>query len=587
MKLNISSFLILLLIAFFSAGASTRFNGYPALGAENAPRYFSLNFKDVEISEFVKVMSHLIGKNIIIDESVRGKITITSAKKVPIDEAFDIMKSILEMKGLAVVESENLIKIIPIAEAVKKNVEVIVDGEVREIPLGERNTITFLLELKHAEVQEVAATLKPLKSKFSDVVVYRPLNTVIISGTAREVDGLVKIARALDRQVAVMDEGDTPVKGLIHVIHLNNASAEELAEVLSRVPFSEYAAANPPENAPTPGNAPAPRPSRTSERVTNQSTRDRNKAKLAIIASPETNSIIVTASPDEFREIRRIIKELDTVREQVLIEALIMEVDADRGWSLGIDWMLGNQSGMHLYGGSSIMGGAPNYSTPSGLDGKTLALPATAGFQLGYLNDTAILSYALLNASGTDSDVKILQTPQILTMNNREAEINVGEEIAVPTNNRITDTGTQYITYDYKSVGVKLKITPHITRDNTITLDLYQEVNSVIGQTQVLDTGTVIPPTLGKRDLKTKISVHDGKTIVIGGLIRNNRVETETKVPILGDIPLLGWFFKRKSVEYSRTNLLIFITPHVVTEQERLEAITREKMNTQDGLKDQ
>ena len=170
-------------------------------------------------------------------------------------------------------------------------------------------------------------------------------------------------------------------------------------------------------------------------------------------------------------------------------------------------------------------------------------------------------------------------------MDNHEAEINVGEEIPVPTTNRISDTGVQFYTYEYKPVGVKLKITPHITKMEKITLDFYLEVNSVLGQTTVLEGGSVIPPELGKRDFNTKISIWDGKTIVVGGLISNNKIVEETKVPYLGDIPLLGWFFKRKSIEYTKTNLLVFLTPHIVTKQNRIDAITEQKKEEQRRLK--
>jgi general secretion pathway protein D len=134
-------------------------------------------------------------------------------------------------------------------------------------------------------------------------------------------------------------------------------------------------------------------------------------------------------------------------------------------------------------------------------------------------------------------------------------------------------------------VGIKLKITPHITKKKRITLDLYQEANTIIGETQTLTSGAVVPPTLGKRDIKTKVTVYDGMTIVIGGLIENRKNVNETKIPVLGDIPLLGWLFKNKSVSYSKSNLLVFITPHIMTKREKLESISKQKIETQKGLR--
>lgn len=556
-------------------------SGNGSVLAKSKQKYFTLNFKDVEISEFLNIMSQLINKNIIVDDKVRGKITISSAKKIPVSKAYEIMKSILEVKGLAVVETGNLIKVIPIQEAIKKNVEVIIDGEKKQLSGAEDKTITYLLEIKNADAQQITNVLRSLKSKFTDVVVYRDLNMIIFSGTSSEINGLLKIANALDRQLEDQVEGRKVPRGDIHVVHLENAGAEDLSNVLSRIPFSQYARINTqPQTKETPQ-------SRKAQRVTKtQPTRSpADQQKLSIIANKETNSLIITAKPEEFAAIKRIIDELDIVREQVLIEALIVEVSADSGWGFGIDWMLGDQQGDHLYGGSSIQGSPPDYSTPDSLGSKTLALPLSTGFQLGYLSDKAVLGYMLLNASASDNQYNILSTPQILTIDNQEAELNVGEEIPIPSNNRITDTGTQFFTYEYKSVGVKLKLTPHITSSNNITLDLYQEVNSVLGQTTILDSGSVIPPKLGKRDIKTKITIADGKTIVVGGLITNNKTEQETKVPILGDIPLLGWFFKRKTVEYKKTNLLVFITPHIVTKQERMDALTEQKREEQRRLK--
>ncbi len=542
-------------------------------------RKFALNFNNVDINEFINIMSQLIGKNIILDDKVKGKISISSAKKVPVSQAYDIMKSILEVKGLAVVETENLIKVIPITDAIKKNVEIIIDGKKTELKPREEKTITFLLELKNADATEISNTLKTLKSKFTTIVVHKTLNIIIFSGSANEVEGLIKISRALDKEVK--EDEETVSKGNIHVVHLENADSDQLAEVLSRIPFSETAKIN---TTPIQRRTPAPRRGKNIRQPARQP--QKSASKLSIISNKETNSLIITAKPEEFKEIRRLIKELDIVREQVLIEALIVEIGADNGWGFGIDWMLGNQTGNHIYGGSSIMGNVPNYSA-SGSDavlGKKLALPLATGFQLGYLSDTSILGFALLNASSSKSNINILSTPQILTIDNQEAELNVGEEVPVQTNTRITENDTQLFTWDYKPVGLKLKITPHITKSNRITLDLYQEVNTVLGD---ISETSLIPPKLGKRDIKTKVTVLDGKTIVVGGLIRNNKTVTVTKVPLLGDIPLLGWFFKHESVSYTKTNLLVFITPHIVTKEEKLEKITRQKRRGQMILKQQ
>jgi len=549
------------------------------------PRMFALNFKDVEITEFINVMGQVIQKNIIIDDRVKGKISISSSKKVPLSEAYNVMKAILEVKGLAVVETPNLIKILPIEDAVKKNSSVIVDGKV----LLDERSITYILELKNADANEVANALRSLKPKTADIIIYQSLNMLIITGITSDVNSLVHIARALDAKV--LPAGQEKYGGNIHVYHLENANAEDLANVLSRIPFSDTAKISTgPISTPQPSPQTTPQkvePSDKTRRVTMQhGSATASKEKLSIIANKDTNSLIITARPDEYAEIVSIIKQLDIVRDQVLIEAMIVEVNVENGWGFGIDWMLGYQTGKHIFGGSSIQSSKiPSYTLPEGVTDKKLAVPLNTGFQLGYVPDIGVLAFALLNASATDNNFNILSTPQVLTVDNNEAELNVGEEIGVPTNNRITDQNTTFQTYEYKTVGIKLKITPHITQKKRITLDLYQEVNSIIGETQQLSGGSLVPPKLGKRDIKTKVTVYDGKTIVVGGLIQNKKDVTESKLPILGDIPLLGWFFKHKTVNYKKSNLLVFITPHILTKKDRLESITKQKIETMRRLK--
>ncbi len=556
------NFLIFILIGFVIL---------PVISGQNV-KTISMNFKDVEIQEFVNIMSGIIKKNIILDDRVRGKITISSSQKIPADQAYEVMKSILELKGLAVVETRNLIKIIPIDEAVKKNTEIIL-GDNTDLNLNDDRSITYILELKNQAAHDIITVLNSLKSKNTNIVVFSKLNMILFSGNAGEIDGLIKIAKNLDK--ATIDDKDiannaTSV-GNIHVINLQNSDAVELANVLSRVPFSETANI---QNSASNANV---RP------ANNQQGQQLPESKLSIIANKETNSLIITATQEEFEQIKSIIDKLDTVREQVLIEALIIEVSAENAWSFGIDWYMGQQIGSNIVGGSQILGNAPNFDAGS-VAGKALAVPLAAGFQLGFLSDRSVLGFALLNAAANDNNFNVLSTPQILTVDNHEAELNVAEEIPIPTSTT-SDGGKTSLSYQYKSVGIKLKITPHITKDNKVTLDVYQEINSVIGKTQVLDN-SYIPPDLGKRDIKTRITVIDGKTVVIGGLIKNDKTEIVTKVPILGDIPLLGWLFKRKTVENKKTNLLIFITPKIVTDSEKAEIMTKQKMEEQKMLRE-
>ncbi|MCL1834288.1 MAG: hypothetical protein FWG49_07290, partial [Leptospirales bacterium] len=489
------------------------------------------------------------------------------------------MKSILEIKGFAVIEGDNLIKVVPIKEALQKNIDVIVDGD--HVKLGQDSAVTFILELSNADANEIANVLRTIKTVDTEIVVYRPLNVLIFNGNATDIKGLVKVAKELDKTPEEISDSFIDDGATVHVVNLENADAVNLAEVLSRIPFSQNSVIN---NTPIRNDRqqqPQPnqqQPNRQQNQPVNQQPYQQ-PLKLSIVPNKETNSLIINATGNEFREILRIIKQLDIVRPQILIEAMIIEVDASSSWGFGINWGLGGQAGNSLLGGSSIMGNIPSYQLPSGnaVANKTMVVPLEQQtMYLGYLNNKSILSFMLLNATGTNSNINILSTPHILTIDNQEAEFNVGESIAVPSNNRMDSNNNMYYTFEYQPVGLKLKLTPHITTGDKITLELYVEANSVLGSTTT-SLQTIIPPNLAKRDIRTKVSIQDGATIVVGGLMRNTTTEIENKVPLLGDIPLLGWFFKSKSKEDTKTNLLVFITPKVVTDPEKMKKITEEK----------
>ncbi|MDA3899282.1 MAG: hypothetical protein PF637_02050 [Spirochaetes bacterium] len=585
-KRTIALFTACILISslFISYSGNPPRLGFRALYAKK-PATFALNINDQDINEFLKMMSSLIGKNIIADNKVRGKITVISSKRIPVTEAYNIMKSILQLQGFAVIETENLIKIVTIDDAISSNTQLVIDDDLN-VSAREGETVTYIYNVKAGDAYKIRNILNTLKSRSTKVLSYEDLNYIILSGMASEIEGLIKVAQALDIAPAVDETGDgeSLSKGNIHVVHLQNANAKELAEVLSRVPFSETAKINTAPRTPPPAVESKARPSRSAAAATRQPTASSKQSKFSIIANGDTNSLIITATGEEFKQIKAIISQLDIVREQVLIEALIIEVSAENGWGFGVDWMLGANAATGseyggAVGGSQIFSSNANFSDTK-VAGKDVVLPLSQGFQLGFLSDRSQLAFMLLNAQATDKNFSILSTPQLMTIDNQEAEINVGDQFPVPSNNIVNSDGTSSFSYDYKDAGLKLKITPHITKGEKITLELYQEVNSVKSAGTTL-SNTYIPPDISKRDIKTIVSVEDGKTVVVGGLISNNKSESETKVPILGDIPVLGWLFKYKEVKYTKTNLLVFITPHIVTDSAKLHRITQEKKEEQ------
>ncbi|MBP7586056.1 MAG: hypothetical protein KBA61_18580, partial [Spirochaetes bacterium] len=275
-------------------------------------RKILLNFNNVELSELLNVMGQIANKNIIIDDKVRGKITISSSRKIPVDRAIDVLRAILDVRGMALVETEHFIKVVPIREAVQGTVKVYSEEEKARLKDG-GEIITYLHQLQNADVKEVNNVIRSLKTKDSDVVIYPPENILIIRGTADEVNGLIRITKSLDLAIKEMEEDGKAVPekkptGRIHVMHLENADANELASVLSRVPFSETTMI---DTSPVPEPTQPKKKGQAKTQIQPQQHKSQQpKAKLSIIASKETNSLIVTALPEEFNEIKRVIKEL-------------------------------------------------------------------------------------------------------------------------------------------------------------------------------------------------------------------------------------------------------------------------------------
>jgi general secretion pathway protein D len=253
-----------------------------------------------------------------------------------------------------------------------------------------------------------------------------------------------------------------------------------------------------------------------------------------------------------------------------------MEVQADKEFAVGVEWR-GAESinsgdglifGASRPGDSSIVPGLENPSLPK-------------GFALGFITDTIEINgvtfpslAAVLNAFKKDDDVHIISTPQILTTDNEEAEIKVGENVPYITSQNTTNANQDYTNYEYKDVGVTLKITPQINQENVVRLQLFVESIKLKNPTVALLTNT---PTTFQRNVQTTVIIEDGNTLVIGGIIGDDVQDSQYKVPLLGDIPLLGWLFKSESQSIKRVNLYIFITPRIIRNPAEALAITKEK----------
>jgi general secretion pathway protein D len=398
-------------------------------------------------------------------------------------------------------------------------------------------------------------------------------------------------------------------RGQIHVYYLQYANAEELAQVLTAQAGEITRTLTPTSTgqSTTPGGLPPTTPGGlppTTSSVGTQATRRQGVvggttlSGISIVADKPTNSLVITAPPEAYALIKEIIQKLDVRRSQVLVESLIAEVTQNKAQQLGVEWRaINSPNGTQVFASSTGSGQTgllnstlgPISGTGAGSTGTSNPLTSLAsqGFLLGLLrtitivtdpsnpnSSTQILNIPLLlRAFQGDTDVNILSTPNLLTTDNEEAEIIIGEQRPFLRQAQDTPiggvTGTSTIrTFEFKDTGITLRVTPQISQGKTVRLKLAQEVTAFVSESEV---GAV---TTTKRSAKTTVIVDDNQTIVIGGLISNDNNEAKTQVPCLGNIPIFGWAFKQTSVSKRKTNLLIFLTPHIITSPEDIDRVT-------------
>jgi general secretion pathway protein D len=621
----------------------------------------TLDFRDVELADLIQTISELTGVNFLYDDTVRGKVTIVSPESMTLDEAYQLFLTVLNVKGFTVVPSGKVNKIVPLKDAKASSLPVVIRG-----PAGEQ-VVTRVFRLQHLDAAVVVPTvLVPLMPSTSHVSAYPPSNSLIITDTAANIERLSRIIRELDQPdtdslieiiplenssaedlakiineimtqpltqsatrrrteaaaagttaitkiipypvgrsliVTASQEDMSIIKGLvvrldreiggdqsnINLYYLENADAVTLATTLNEIlsGIKTEAKAAPKEGQPAPALSTGP---------------------LTITADKPTNSLIINASPDDYRTIREIIEKLDIKRKQVYVEALILELSMDATQRLGV-----SLSGAADINGDSLIFGSSNLNTgpvgfgdlvDSGSGVPSLLTSAVEGLLAGGFfnpitvtgpdgNDITVPALSvLIDVSKSDSDVNLLSAPRLLTSDNEEAEIIVGANVPIITG-RVTDTGgsiglAQSVSVERQDVALILRFTPQITSGDLVRLNVYQEITDLAPASQALIASVGRPsdvgPTFTKRVLRNTVLVENHKTVVLGGLIDTNVTESVSKVPILGDIPGLGWLFKRTSTQEEKTNLLIFINPTIIKSPEDLAQVTSRNRKTAGGL---
>ncbi|MCD4718475.1 MAG: type II secretion system secretin GspD [Desulfobacula sp.] len=628
---------IFILYIFCTAFLIFPYDGFAAEPSEQAKadsKYVSIDFNNVDINVFIKFISKLTGKNFVVDSRVKGNVTIISPTKISVKDAYKVFESVLEINGFSTVESGKVIKIIPTPKAKADNIDTkIATGPARPETLKDR-IVTRLIPLEYARSDELKNLFTPLVPKGSVVLSYRDTNMLIVTATLSSINRLLKIVEVIDVQsigkkisvipvkfadvkkmvqnlssifsarikgtkgklntdlvvkfvaderinsiiilaskvetdrvkqlIAILDQEVPKGEEKIRVYYLEHASAENLVKVLLEIPTKDNKKA-------VPGQKRAPILS----------------TKVKIMADKATNSLIIMADKEDYPVLEEVISKLDIPRAMVYIECLIMEVNVTRGLNVGTEWKTGvdfdseNKVAFGGFGGTGDSG----YANLGGLIGSG-SFPK--GFSVGVLGKTFSIGgmtfpniQAVIQAFQSDKDVNILANPQILTTENEEASITVGKNVPFQTRSAADSGAETYSSFEYKDVGISLKITPQISKDRLVRLNVYQELTKL----DTVNQTSPDRPTTFKRQIETTIIVEDGNSVVIGGLIDEALTKTEYKTPCLGNIPGLGWAFKNISEGIDKTNLYVFLTPRVIKNSLEADEIYKEKKKNIDNVK--
>jgi general secretion pathway protein D len=544
----------------------------PPVNQPKKAQTFTADWRDTDIKDFLMGMSAIIKKNILIDESLKGKkITIISQQRIRVEDAYGFMKSVLEAQGFGVIEENDLIKVVKLKDALAKAPIVRVGKDlIPESDTFDAKIVTQIVPLDHIPGSDLEPILKRVTSQDTDVIITRNSNTLILSGSSADINKLLKLIDNLDSPIPSTGPGAVSSSGDIHIYTLEYNEAEKLAAILVKLDMPEVVEPTNEGSEKTGADGkPVPQQNIAAKKVPGKT------EKIKAVAHKESNSVIVTATSKEWEEIQRIIRVLDKPRKQVLLEVLIVELTSTDLNDFGIDWRYQAAQGPYTQfnTGLAVQGGVLDSN------GRPTNVNTLSGFSLGFLSRTGDQIVGILNANTTNENFNVLSAPQVLTLDNQEAEIFVGQDVPVRTQNRNAgvgggDNAVLVSNFEYRPTGIKLKFTPHINKNNKITLDIYQEVKNVAGISSEATGGN---PTFNKRDIKTTIIVDNIQTIVIGGLISNDRQKRLSKIPILGEIPLLGNLFRRTTNQIRKTNLMVFLTPHILEDRAVSDRITIEK----------
>lgn len=562
-----------------------------------------INMQDTNIRSFIEWIAKTTGKNFIIDPRVTGKVTVISNESMKPEEAYRVFLSVLQVHGFSAIESESAVKVIPDANAKQSGVPLVDDDK-----LNDDQQVVRVIRTQHVPATQLVNILRPMVPQVGHLAAYPDSNALIISDRASNISQLLKLISEIDR--AGQFE--------IDVIPLKFANAKELSSMLGTLvpqgggaegsskmnvsvdertnsilisgdPSKRQQLRDVLANLDRPGNIIRDtqviylhylKASEVAQILQNVATslqkQDKDVgisgAEISIQANDTTNALVISAPPAIMKTVEGVVQRLDIRRAQVLVEAVIVEVSDNKVNELGVQWKTsdGAIGGDGFYGGfkSSLKGNTVDTfpgGTPPKLD---------AGLSLGFYSNGSLR--ALIRTLSTDDSMNILSTPNLVTLDNEEGKIVVGQNVPFVTGSSTSASNPStnpFQTIERQDVGITLKIKPQINEGDSVTLNVYQEISSVTNDTSAADIVT------NKRSVETRVLIKDNMTLVLGGLISDEVRDSGDKVPFLGKIPIIGQLFRSDRKEVNKKNLMVFIKPTIINDFDHADQLTEGKYN--------
>lgn len=596
---------------------------------------WTLNFKDSDIQEVIKFIADVTGKTIVIDPRVKGRVKVISKEPLNEREMFDLFRTVLELHDFTAIEVNNVIRVIPLKDARNSPLPVV------KRPAADEGYVTEVIQLKNIAAVKVLPVLRPLVPQHSHLAAYDPSNAIVVSDTAANIIRLREVIDRIDtaalpetevvplkyaeseemvatlqklersskntsapsnqlqmvadkRNNAVILSGedlqrvrmkqlikrlDKPQShsGNVRVIYLEYADAKKVAEALTKIVQNMAKL--------TPGGD-----SKSQQR------------SATVEADEDTNALLITASGDVLNSLLTVVERLDIRRAQILVEAIIVELTVTDNDQIGLDWLFtdgsqGTFGGSNNGGGgvasigSGLLGGGSSTGTDgssslsdaalgiaqslAGLSGQTFGIAGSIGDSD---DGTSGNFLAVLRALEDNNKANILSTPSLMTMDNHEATITVGQNVPFVTGSFSNSGGgtavnNPFTTIQREDVGITLTVTPQVNEGDKVLLDIVQEVSGLTGES----SNNAADVITNQRKIETRIMAEDGQTVVLGGLLQEETDGTDRRVPFLGHIPIIGNLFKSKTSKYGKTNLMVFLRAKIIRDEKTMNDATAEK----------